>query len=500
MKDNKIRLTLALGLTAVLLAACSDSNDSPATPVEPTFLAIAQPLVEDPPEVGQPSLLATTFDLADVGYEQREFFLSGDASAFTNLSELGVDGAWEVEAGETAPYRTRVIIYRPIDPADFSGTVMMEWLNVTAGFETPPSYGSGHVEILRSGHVWVGVSAQLIGIEGSDRGLLPLHLKAANPERYESLAHPGDSFSYDIFSQAAQALREPETTDLLPGLAVERLIALGESQSAGRLVSYINAIQPLYNPFDGYMVHSRGGSSSALAQEPLTAIPTPDGVRIRTDINVPVLNFQTETDLLVLGSVSSRQDDNDRFRLWETTGSAHGDYYSFVSGRADTGEDPQFAVVVEVDSIFGFINCDQPMNAGSMPWIFNAALRSLDTWVRDGTAPPEAPRLDLNDSMTAFIKDELGNVTGGIRTPYVDSAAAILSGENQSGRESFCFLFGSTALFDATQMAQLYVDQAGYEAAVSEAADDAVAKGFLLAEDAERIKAAATLQWQALGT
>ena len=53
-------------------------------------------------------------------------------------------------------------------------------------------------------------------------------------------------------------------------------------------------------------------------------------------------------------------------------------------------------------------------------------------------------------------------------------------------------------LFDAAQMATLYVDRAGYVQAVSEATDNAVDKGFLLSPDAERIKAAAELQWDML--
>jgi len=41
--------------------------------------------------------------------------------------------------------------------------------------------------------------------------------------------------------------------------------------------------------------------------------------RIRTDLSVPVLTFQTETDLPagLLGYVDARQDDSTRFRLWE---------------------------------------------------------------------------------------------------------------------------------------------------------------------------------------
>ena len=325
------RWALALGLSTLLLTACSDSNDTapappePPPPVEPDFLPIAQPEVSDPPAEGDLFLLSTTFDLADVGYEQREFFLSGEATGFSNLNELGSDGAWEIEPTGSANYRTRVVIYRPINDAEFSGTVLLEWLNVTAGFDTGPSYGSGHVEMLRQGHVWVGVSAQRVGIEGSSTPVAPLHLKAINPARYGSLEHPGDSFSYDMFSQAARALRSPGEVDMLDGLQVDYILALGESQSAGRLVTYINAVHPLYNTFDGYMVHSRGDGSSPLSQEPETEIGTPESVRIRTDLNAPVFNFQTETDVLLLGAINDRQPDTDLFRLWEVAGTAHGD-------------------------------------------------------------------------------------------------------------------------------------------------------------------------------
>ena len=209
------------------------------------------------------------------------------------------------------------------------------------------------------------------------------------------------------------------------------------------------------------------------------------------------MNFQTETDVLELGAIAARQEDNARFRLWESAGTAHGDYYSFISGRADFGEGANFAVVVEVDAILGFIQCDKPMNAGPMAWLFNASLNALTAWVVDGTEPPEADRLAVNDDNSAFVFDELGNVTGGIRNPYVDAPAARLSGEANTGN-GFCRLFGTTELFDAATMASLYVDKQGYIDAVAEATDEAVAAGFLLAPDAERIKAAAALQWDAL--
>lgn len=91
-----------------------------------------------------------------------------------------------------------------------------------------------------------------VGRAGVDVGF-PLHLKGNNPERYGSLNHPGDSFSYDFFSQAAQALIGPANIEMLPGLSPKRLIAVGDSQSAYRLVTYVNGVDPFVQLFDGVL-------------------------------------------------------------------------------------------------------------------------------------------------------------------------------------------------------------------------------------------------------
>ncbi|MCB1690676.1 MAG: hypothetical protein KDI33_19420 [Halioglobus sp.] len=486
---------LIIAVTSLALLACSDSDDSYVI-TGPQYLPVPNPVVSLPPDEGAINLLSQTYDLGSVGYQQAEYFLEGTASAFTNVSELGPDGMWTVEPGEQAAYKTRIVVYRPIDPADFNGNVLVEWLNVTAGFETPPSWGTGQLEMRRGGSVWVGVSAQIVGIEGNPRGLLPLHLKAVNPARYGSLVHPGDSFSYDMFTQVAQAIRHPSGIDPLDGLVAEHIIAYGESQSASRLTTYVNAIHPLYNAYDGYMIHSRGDGSSSLAQDPLIPIPTPDAPLVRTDLNVPVMTFETETDVVFLEYLKARQPDTDMFRAWEVAGTAHGDYYTFVSGRNDTVGDPVYASVIEENSVLGFITCDKPMNNGPQHYVFNRAVRALNDWVADGTLPPQSPRLQENDDGSDYRYDDLGNALGGIRTPYVDAPSAVLRGEPNVGN-SFCRLFGTTALFSAAQMSSLYGDEAGFVDAVTNATNAAVAADFLLQEDADAIITWAPQQWRA---
>jgi len=216
-------------------------------------------------------------------------------------------------------------------------------------------------------------------------------------------------------------------------------------------------------------------------------------VLIRADLNVPVMVVQSETDLLTLGFIDARQEDTEKFRLWEVAGTSHIDPYSFLEALNDMGTDPGFAVVTEKN--FG---CDYPVNSGVYQWVFSAALSSMADWVSNAIPPPNADRLSITSDNSSLVYDTRGNALGGVRTPYVDSPAAILSGLEQTGPGK-CDLWGRTELFDSALMASLYVDKDGYIRAVSDAADDAVAKGFLLPVDAERTKAAASLQWDRLG-
>ena len=498
MQRFKLWLTAAALLLTVLLSACSDGNNSANRNREPELLPVAMPTVELPPEIGQPVLISTTFDLAEVGFVQEEFFLSGTASSFRNLNELGRDGRWEAEPAETADYRTRVVVYRPINEEDFSGTVVVEWMNVSEGFDVPYGWALSHVKALRSGDAWVEVTAQRVGIEGSDNAIFPLYLRAADPERYASLDHPGDSFSYDMFSQVTSVVRDAGENSIVGGFPVDVVIAVGESQAASRLLTYINAIQPLYGAFDAFLADSRYDSSQPLSQSPQAEIPAPEQVTFRDDLTTPVINIQSETDVILLGAVDERQPDSDYFRLWEVAGGAHGDNYQVDSGRADIGVEPEFVAVIENEVILGLIVCARPLNSGVIPWVYIAATDALDQWVRQGVAAPEAERLATTDDLSDYLYDDVGNVLGGIRTPYVDAPAARLSGEFNDGN-STCRLGGTTELFDAATMASRYVDRQGYLEAVAEAADRAVSDGFLLPPDADRIRAAASLQWDALG-
>src|SRR3954451_24281627 len=128
---------------------------------------------------GAPSsadLSTTTFNLADVGYQASEFYLAGTASSYHNVGTLTANGAWTVAADATQqPYKTRIQVYRPISNAAFNGTVYVEWLNVTNSSDSAADWILTHDEITREGAVYVGVTAQAVGVNAA---------KTAEPSRY----------------------------------------------------------------------------------------------------------------------------------------------------------------------------------------------------------------------------------------------------------------------------------------------------------------------------
>lgn len=463
---------------------------------------------------GAPLDFMRDFDLAALGYEEVEYLVSGTACSYELEGERGEDGRWAVKPAADAPFRTRCIVRKPSDPSRFSGVVIVEWHNVSAGIDAAPDWGFFHRAATAAGHVFVGVSVQKAGIDGG--GIAEgIHLKLLDPDRYERLEHPGDAWSFDIFTQVARLLRLPAEENPLQGLTAQRLIAAGESQSAACLVTYVNAIDPLTQVFDGYFVHGRPAAGLSIdgvfirsARPDADAGPPPStealvstGERIREDARVHVLVLQSETDVILLGGQWARQPDSDRVRLWEMAGAAHADTYTVSAGRHDDGSlsGERFAELLRPTTNLFIGQTETPVNAGPQQhYVAQAALDHLVRWVLEGVAPPTAPRLEVDDTGADFHKDAHDNVLGGIRTPWVDVPVATLSGLGQAG-DSFAFLFGRTAPFDEAKLADLYPGgKADYLARFEGSLDATIRAGFVRVEDREEILAIAAASYPLL--
>lgn len=486
-------IALATGCSSDADDGSGSSGETTTTAAEPSpraaalqerVAAVAEPEVEGPitgggydvPYLGMPEGWEDEF-----GYTEEEFFVSGDATTYAADGELGTDGEWTVTEGEALPYATRMVVRRPADPADFSGTLVVEWLNTSAGRDSDPDFGFLASELFAEGHAYVAVSAQKIGVEPGGLGIeIPnvspealAPLKEWDPERYGELSHPGDAASYDIYSQATKAALDPAEGAPLGGLDVEQVVAVGESQSAYRLTTYANAIQPTTDLFDGFLIHSRGGGGAPISgadDEEMASI-----VHVRADLGVPVLQFATETDLYGLGFAAARQDDTDQLVTWEAAGTAHADRstldYAVSAGRRWTDEE------VDLSSSCGTIN-DGPQEP-----IVQAGFHHLVAWIGGGDPPPASPRIETADD--AIVRDEAGIAEGGIRTPPVDAPTSILSGDNDTDLV-ICSLFGSEVPLTSEQLAERYADHDAYVAAVTASAQQAEADGYLLERHTEQ--------------
>ena len=407
-------------------------------------------------------------NLAQYGYVEQEFFASGTASAF-GATSTPADGRWSIQPTTSASYRTRILVRRPADASRFNGTVVVEWMNVSAG-ESAPDWDYLNPELMRSGFAYVGVSAQALGVQGgapilgSATAGAAGGLVKAEPSRYGTLHHPGDQYSLDMFAQIGRALRVGAKPSVLGDLQPKKIVAVGESQSAFYLTTFVDALQPHVSAFDGIFIHSRGGTGAPLSGASITATGS-QGLQIRTDLHVPVFMSETQTDLIQLGYAAAQQPDTSRIRTWEVAGTSHADAYL-------------------VGSAAKLLGCTTPVNDGPQHLVVQAAFAAFGKWVTTGSPPPSPAPFELASTKPAALAlDAHGNVIGGVRTPAVDVPVSTLSGAPPKGATPICSLFGSTTAFSASTLVSLYGTKQTYLARYQQSLDQAIAGGFILPAD-----------------
>jgi hypothetical protein len=446
---------------------------------------------------GRPNLLIGAYDLATLGYRAEEFFVSGTASSFAPLAETGPDGRWSAAPSGEADYTTRIVVLTPTDDAAFNGTAIVEWLNVSGGIDVPAVWFMAHRQIVREGYAYIGVSAQRVGVEGGVSLVGNMSLKTLDPARYSSLSHPGDAFSYDIYSQIGRLIRQPDGGGVLGELFPKFVLAVGESQSAYFLTTYVNAVDPLAKVYDGFLVHSRFGPAAPLdgatMLEPSQAATFPV-VQFRPDLRVPLITVITETDLIgavLPGYHQARQPDNERLRVWEIPGTAHADNYTIQVGFIDSGSAPLDDIVAAyapTNMLMGQ-QLDHCINfAPQHHYVLQAAFAALHDWARGGQPAPSAPPMTLSSANPPRLAlDETGLARGGVRTPWVDVPIARTSGVR--GEDNvMSLLFGSGEPFDTATLRRLYPGgSAEYLARFTQALDEAITSGFIVAADRQEI-------------
>jgi hypothetical protein len=435
---------------------------------------------------------ASFLDIAAHGYSETEYLLEGTATRYRLApgAELARDGKWHVEPAGEAPFRTRMLVYRPNEPARFNGTVIVTWNNVTAGYDL---FSAESLELLEGGYGLVCLTTQKVGIEGLPPD--PQGLATWDPERYGTLSIPSDDYSYDVFTQGALAvgrgrLRQP--VDPMGGLDVQHVVGQGGSQSAGRLATYVNAVQPLSRAFDGFILTIYFGSGSALEvggavvniNAPAQSRPR-DRLRgsnlLRDDLGIPV--FVVNSELEAMACYPVRQPDTETFRYWESAGTCH------VSAQGQRDRQGKIAR----DEV-RMLPLTEGINRIPMIPLYDAAFHHMHRWLTDGTPPPVQPKVEFAGDPADVVRDDHGIATGGIRLPQSDVPLAQNSAIPLTD-DIFAYLGGSSHAFPREKVHALYGNKEPFLARFEAAAQRAVAAGVLLPRDAAPLIAEAEAAW-----
>ena len=471
-------ILLVSALLAVLAVPVAQAGEStgPAVELVPVPTVIG-PVADDVGIKGEP-----WFDPPFVHeeaepypYTTEEFFLDGTARDL-----LGTGG--------DAAYRTRILVIRPVQPEHFSGTLVAEWDNVTAQAALNPLFIWDHPYLLREGHAFVSVSAQAAGVCCS-----PVSHNLWDPVRYGDLHHPGDAYSFDIFAQAVQALREGTvSTEGQPvdgGLDVTNVVATGTSQSASRLHTFLDRIQGIHvDNLDGILLDA--GGSRSFSRPP--AIPT--------------IHFLSEDGLAAAEpnvDGASLLGTDDLYRLWEVPAASHADadfsryiedglYLTHIAEAPPvpwkTWDDRRMTFRYGDDGVSARAGC-QPLGYGDNTYPRRYAARAaMDQIIRWTTADDgsgftaiQPPRVEY-DATGAPVRDANRQIVGGVRLPQIDVPVA-------DYLATTCGLFGHTVGYDPLTLARLYPTTDAYVAAMHAAIERSLDAGVMLEPEAEELRA-----------
>jgi hypothetical protein len=459
------------------------------------------PVSADSHPFGGAAWTRTPQDLAELGYVEEEYFLSGVA----NVYDWPAAGPAVVRTSG-APYTTRVLVRRPRDARKFSGNAVVEMLNPSNRMDLNIGWAISHAEWTRRGDAWIGVTVKPISVVAMQKfdpqRYAPLSwanpLPASDPRNCEqsgdSTRETENGLAWDVFRDAGLWLRSGSASNPFASggrSAVENVYAWGYSQTGGFLYTYINALHPLdvrangRPVFDAYLIGVASGPTPI--NQCSGRIPANDPRSKISNAGVPVMRIMSQSDFL--SGIAARRPDSDepqdRYRNYEIAGSAHATPDELVYGPRP--EDVARAGVADPP-----MSCNEgPRSRFPNSLAFNAAFRNLDAWVRTGKPAPRVEPIQVAGDKA--VLDSHGNVMGGIRSPFVDVPTATWTGTSTGA--SFCFIAGHEVPFDAAELKALYPTHKDYVRAVQRDVDALVAGGTLLREDgAELVREAKRAQ------
>lgn len=429
------------------------------------------------------------YDVTEFAYREDEFFFAGMAKTYppSILPPM--------------PYRTRMIVWTPADPSRFNGVTVVEWAHVSdfGQFELTVALNFQSPMLVEEGYAFALVSAEEGGVcDRSAMGCTASSLQGADPDRYRPLDHPGDHYSFDIFSQALQAIRSPDGIAPLGALTTRMVIAEGFQASIDKWFPVgVPDPERFTSPFSVYGALNAylavGADDDARVADAFLI----DGAApaVEPTYRVPTLHHLDESAIRRSASL-----DGPNHVTWEVVGAAHTDRWAGNHILVPSAQPaPRFTRHEEEarrDRFDDFGQVADPAAAECLPgprtgsvfprrFTLNAGLAALRDWVATGLRPPAAPRIERVGAVPELAtmkleRDRDGNALGGLRAPLIQVPVASYNGEA-------CVQAGTTTALPAGRLAELYPTHRRYVEALLAATNDAVARRFLICRDARTL-------------
>lgn len=441
------------------------------------------PVLQGDEETRSAPFIAWFQDLSVQGYVEEEFVVSGTANVYSYVN-VAIQPDVEVLKANV-PYATRILVRRPVSPQRFNGTVFIEVLNATAGWDGDPIWQSTHEYMIRKGAAWVGMSTKPATVDFLRESWGQPPWPPRNASRYAGLSMPEFGQVWDMLSQIGALLKTPKSDDNpLSAFDVQRLIMVGYSQSAAYQVTYANSIHKgAQMPdgtsiYDGYYI-AAGGAAAKHITGPTDATPeslTSGNGRNLTRVDAPVIRFQTQTEVVRSYVVRQSEADFPLLRFYEMAGGSHVDsHLNSLGGQA---------LARDLGLPTGF--CPTPVNPFNpirIGFVQSALMEALDRWITSSIPPPASQfmQLAMKNGSTVLARDIDGNAVRGIRPP--DIQVPLGTYEESNSGPGFCGLFGGFVPFDDSKLKILYKNHAAYLNRFIQAVENSIQEGFLLRQD-----------------
>lgn len=465
-------LLVGIFIVAGSFVMLSSAGAAPVTPFVPPLPQLEGPLPVTAQSVpwGTATIpgVRGSLDLASYGYVEEEFFVLGHANVYQYDAQLRI----EVRTPDV-PYTSRILVRRPLNKHKFSGNVQVEFNHPQYGFSSIHSFAGAR--LMRNGDASVSITTRRSSGPSMAISAIEVLKQLFDPQRYAPINFPEDGLNWDIILQVGRLLKSDAPQNPLAGYGVEKLYASGWS-GGGALVQFIhnefNALAQLPSGapiFDAYLVGEPSGYPPIYGGAP--SLPSNDPRRrVVIASSMPKIELHTRS---TPSAPADSDDRNNRYRKFEVAGLNHSPT-PLTDGTTGyqlckTG----YPYPLSCDrSTCTTPNYDIQMgDYVALTWYY------LDVWSRNGVAPPHAPVLMAGT-------DEYGNMLGGIRSPYLDVPVATYYAATDPG----CPGFGSRVPFGEDLLRDLYSNHGAYVSEFIQRTDDLLQEGWLLPEDAQRIR------------